>query len=116
LNSKAQQTASTKESSIQRINAFIAFMQNSGKSIEETNELDHRTSAHTLRHCFAAPCLEKGIELVFIREMLGHKNIKSTCIYLHMTSKSLMGVKSPADAGIGDVYDQCSGYFLPALS
>jgi hypothetical protein len=27
-----------------------------------------------------------------------------------------MGVKSPADAGIGDVYDQCSGYFLPALS
>jgi site-specific recombinase XerD len=60
--------------------------------------LDHRISAHTLRHCFATHCLELGISIAHIQEMLGHKDIKSTLIYVHMTSKSLMGVKSPLDA------------------
>jgi integrase/recombinase XerD len=64
-------------------------------------KLDHRISAHTLRHCFATHCLENGVELVLIQQMLGHKNIKTTYIYLHMTSKSLMGVKSPLDTGTG---------------
>jgi integrase/recombinase XerD len=60
-------------------------------------QLDTRISAHTLRHCFATHCLEEGVDLVFIQQMLGHKSIKSTMAYLHMTSKSLMGVKSPLD-------------------
>ncbi len=59
--------------------------------------LDTRISAHTLRHCFATHCLEEGVDLVLIQQMLGHKSIKSTMAYLHMTSKSLMGVKSPLD-------------------
>jgi integrase/recombinase XerD len=64
-------------------------------------QLDHRISAHTLRHCFATHCLENGVELVFIQQMLGHKNLKTTSIYLHMTSKSLMGIKSPLDTNNG---------------
>lgn len=63
--------------------------------------LDHRISAHTLRHCFATHCLENGAEITFIQQMLGHKNLKTTSIYLHMTSKSMMGVKSPLDTGDG---------------
>jgi len=59
--------------------------------------LDQRISAHTLRHCFATHCLENGVELALIQQMLGHKSIKTTTIYLHMTSKALMGVKSPLD-------------------
>lgn len=64
-------------------------------------QLDQRISAHTLRHCFATHCLENGVEIAFIQQMLGHKNLKTTNIYLHMTSKSLMGVKSPLDTGNG---------------
>jgi site-specific recombinase XerD len=60
--------------------------------------LDHRISAHTLRHCFATHCLEQGVSLAHIQEMLGHRDIKTTAAYLHLTSKSLMGVKSPLDA------------------
>lgn len=60
-------------------------------------QLDPRISAHTLRHCFATHCLEEGVDPVYIQQMLGHKNIKSTLVYLHLTSKSLMGVKSPLD-------------------
>lgn len=59
--------------------------------------LDQQISAHTLRHCFATHSLEDGVQLAYIQQMLGHKNIKTTAAYLHMTSKSLMGVKSPLD-------------------
>jgi integrase/recombinase XerD len=60
-------------------------------------ELDSNISAHTLRHCFSTHALEDGVDPVFIQQMLGHKNLHTTLAYLHMTSKSLMGIKSPLD-------------------
>lgn len=59
--------------------------------------LDPRISAHTLRHCFATHALEDGVDTVLIQQMLGHKSLKTTQLYLHMTSKSMMGIKSPLD-------------------
>lgn len=59
--------------------------------------LDPNISAHTLRHCFSTHLLEDGVDPVFIQQMLGHKSLKTTLTYLHMTSKSLMGIKSPLD-------------------
>jgi integrase/recombinase XerD len=61
--------------------------------------LDPGISAHTLRHCFATHSLEDGVELAFIQQMLGHKRLSTTTTYLHMTSKNLMGIKSPLDRG-----------------
>lgn len=61
--------------------------------------LNQNISAHTLRHGFAAHALEDGVDPVFIQQMLGHKHFQTTLAYLHMTSKSLMGVKSPLDTG-----------------
>lgn len=60
-------------------------------------EMDPNISAHTLRHCFSTHSLEDGVDPVFIQQMLGHKSLKTTLSYFHMTSKSLMGVKSPLD-------------------
>jgi integrase/recombinase XerD len=60
-------------------------------------KLDDNISAHTLRHCFATHALEDGVDVVHIQHMLGHKRLETTNLYLHMTSKSLMGVKSPLD-------------------
>ena len=60
-------------------------------------QLDTGISAHTLRHCFATHSLENGVDPVFIQQMLGHKRLQTTLKYLHMTSKSLMGIKSPLD-------------------
>lgn len=60
-------------------------------------ELDPNISAHTLRHCFSTHALEDGVDPVFIQQMLGHKKLQTTLTYLHMTSKSLMGIKSPLD-------------------
>lgn len=65
--------------------------------------MDKNISAHVLRHCFATHSLENGVDPVFIQQMLGHKSLKTTLVYLHMTSKSLMGVKSPLDVQSGEV-------------
>lgn len=62
-------------------------------------QLDKHISAHTLRHCFATHALEEGVDPVFIQQLLGHKSLQTTLTYLHMTSKSLMGIKSPLDTG-----------------
>jgi site-specific recombinase XerD len=64
-------------------------------------ELDKRISAHTLRHCFATHALEDGVDPVFIQQLLGHKRFNTTAMYLQMTSKSLMGIKSPLDKDSG---------------
>lgn len=65
-------------------------------------QLDKNISAHTLRHCFATHALEDRVDPVFIQQMLGHKNLNTTMTYLHMTSKSIMGIKSPLDTCSGD--------------
>jgi len=46
---------------------------------------------------FYHPCLRRWVDSVFIQQMLGHKRLQTTLSYLHMTSKSLMGIKSPLD-------------------
>lgn len=65
-------------------------------------QLDQNISAHTLRHCFATHALEDGVDPVFIQQMLGHKHLQTTTTYLRMTSKSVMGIKSPLDTCCGD--------------
>ncbi len=59
--------------------------------------LNQNISSHILRHGFATHSLEDGVDPIFIQQMLGHKQLQTTLAYLHMTSKSLMGIKSPLD-------------------
>lgn len=58
-------------------------------------------SAHTFRHCFGTHLLEANVQLPHIQHLLGHKSIKSTMKYLHMTSKAMMNIHSPLDEGDG---------------
>ena len=51
--------------------------------------LTKHVSPHTLRHTFATHLVQRGTALVVIREMLGHRLITSTQIYLHVTGDEL---------------------------
>ena len=57
--------------------------------------------SHCLRHSFATHLLEDGVDIRYIQTLLGHRSPKSTEIYLHISNKALLGVKSPFDKNTG---------------
>ena len=42
---------------------------------------------HQLRHTFATRCLESGVSLLYVKKLLGHSDIKTTQIYVHLVEE-----------------------------
>jgi integrase/recombinase XerD len=54
-------------------------------------------TVHTLRHSFATHLLESGTSIYNIKQLLGHSNINTTCVYLHLVKIESLNVTSPLD-------------------
>ncbi len=57
-----------------------------------------KVSLHSLRHSFATHMMEQGVSLPIIQQLLGHKSLKTTSIYLHVQQYTLDKIKSPLDS------------------
>jgi integrase/recombinase XerD len=64
------------------------------RALQESG-LQKKASCHTLRHSFATSLLNNGIDIRSIKDLLGHKSVKTTMIYLHVTERSSKKIKSP---------------------
>jgi len=74
-----------------------------------------RVSPHRLRHTFATHLVKAGVDIVTVRDLLGHRLITSTQIYLHMTAEDLRKAadRHPIGALIAKVADLLPDVKLP---
>ncbi len=59
--------------------------------------ISKNASVHSLRHTFATHSLEDGIDIRLIQEILGHRNIRTTEIYTHISNANILSIQSPID-------------------
>ena len=59
--------------------------------------IQKQVGIHSLRHSFATHLMEQGVSLPIIQQLLGHKSLKTTSVYLHVQQYSIEAVKSPLD-------------------
>ncbi len=60
-------------------------------------KIQKQVNLHSLRHSYATHLLEDGVNIVMIKNLLGHSNIDTTMVYLHVAQLPNTPPHSPLD-------------------
>ena len=67
------------------------------EALQKTN-IQKQVSMHTLRHSYATHLLEDGIDIHTIQHLLGHADLQTTLVYLHVAQVKIKPAHSPLDS------------------
>jgi integrase/recombinase XerD len=73
------------------------------KAALHQSDIKKDISCHSLRHSYATHLLEQGLDLRVIQGLLGHRSLKTTFIYMHLTQNTLQTVHRTVDDLMADL-------------
>jgi len=82
---------------LRRHHRHSSSIQRAVKRAIRTSGLRRRASCHTFRHSFATRLIETGYDIKLVQSLLGHSDIRTTEIYLHVVRNRAGAIASPVD-------------------
>ncbi len=73
------------------------------KAKDDAQIIKRNVTIHTLRHSYATHLLEAGVNIRTIKNYLGHAQLETTMIYLHLTPKSQQDAHQRIDSLMQDM-------------
>ncbi len=71
--------------------------------VRESQTPYQHATIHTLRHSYATRLLENGIDLIHLKELLGHQSLSTTLRYTHVTSYKSVDVRETINQLMSDL-------------